>query len=414
MLVFYRIIVGLYGLVIRVISPWNKKASLWVAGRKSWRSELQSTINNFNQRPVWFHASSVGEFEQGRPIIEQLRQNYPDLPIVLTFFSPSGYELYKDLKLVDRVLYLPIDSPSNSRDFVSILNPRLAIFVKYEFWYFYFKELRSASIPFALVSAKLTPSHLFFKWYGKWYRRVLAFPNHYFVQDESTADLLEGIGISNFSVCGDTRIDRVNQIRQMEAPTIIEKFKNGELLVIGGSTWKTENQYLLEWFGGKENAPKLIVAPHEINEDRILKLVKRYGDSVIRYTQISDENEVQKARVLILDTVGLLSRLYRYADLAFIGGGFRDGIHNILEPAVFGTPVLFGPNHHKFHEAHDLIERGGAVSVDSYDSFKTQLELWLNNDQLRIQASDVCKTYVSENLGATQQILERIDEWMVD
>ena len=411
----YRLILKLYRLAISVSSFFNPKARLWIQGRKNWRRKLRSGIEKKPGNYVWIHASSVGEFEQGRPILELIRKQYPEFRILLTFFSPSGFEQFKNYEQADMVFYLPLDSPRNANAFIKIVQPKLAVFVKYEFWYFYFKTLRLADIPFVLISAKLSSKHVFFQWYGRWYKRVLKFPTMYFVQDMESEMLLKNEGVVQVDIAGDTRIDRVTQIVEAESElSRIEEFKNGKPLLILGSSWRTEEQYLAKYLHQLENQWKVIIAPHEVNE----KVIKRIMDSLPvpskRYSRWDSEKNLATDRVLVIDSIGLLSRVYRYADLAIIGGGFIDGIHNILEPSVFGVPSFFGPNYKKFNEANELIKLGGAFSFGSYEEFTTLLSEYTTDIKRREEASQVCSSYIQKNKGASIKIMNRLDEWLAN
>ncbi len=399
-------------MTIRVASAFVPKARSWVEGRKNWRSKIRAEQGAFQDRPIWVHVSSVGEFEQGKPVIEKLKERYPEKRIVLTFFSPSGYELLSDYEKADQVYYLPLDGRKSSHDFLNLVNPCLAVFVKYEFWYFYFKALSKRKIPFVLVSATLRPDQLFFKWYGSSYRKVLHFPNHFFVQDQQTQELLAGIGIMEVTVCGDTRIDRVAEVTLENEPLpAIEKFKGNNTLLVVGSSWAKEQDLMLQWLS-QESKPglKCIIAPHEINAERIKEYQKKLPLPSVRYTEIENlDEDWSDAPILLLDCVGILKRVYRYADFSLIGGGFADGIHNILEPAAFGVPMMFGPNYHKFVEAVELLQRGGAFSFQKDEAFFEEINSWSQSDELRQKKGAICHSFIEENQGATAKIMEVIN-----
>ncbi|UTW64462.1 3-deoxy-D-manno-octulosonic acid transferase [bacterium SCSIO 12741] len=409
----YSILVGSYGLFIRIASLFVPKARAWVEGRRNWRTVIGKEQNAFEDKPIWVHVSSVGEFEQGKPVIESLKERYPGKRIVLTFFSPSGYQLLSNYDQADQIYYLPLDGRRSAADFLDRVKPCLAIFVKYEFWYFYFKTLHQRSIPFVLISATLRPDQLFFKWYGSGYRRVLHFPNHYFVQDEQTQKLLLQIGKQEVTVCGDTRIDRVAEVTQENEPLpLIEKFKGEQPLLVVGSSWAKENELMVNWYKRQPDRNlKCIIAPHEINSSKIEELRKKLPIPSIRFTEIDEKRgEWQDAPILILDCIGILKRVYRYADFSVIGGGFIDGIHNILEPAAFGVPMMFGPNYHKFVEAVELIDRDGAFSFNQESEFINAMDAWSESAEIRSEKGKICLDFIRENQGATAKIIEVIGQ----
>lgn len=412
MKLIYSFVLSLYRFAITVASLFSPKAKQWIDGRKNWRKNLETKLSNLNSKPLWFHVSSVGEFEQGKPILEEFRKKFPNIPIVLTFFSPSGYELLKNTKEVDVVSYLPLDSAKNARDFIKIVNPRAAIFIKYEFWLFYFEELNKNSIPFTLISAKLRKDQLFFKWYGKGFSKVLHLPNYFFVQDLETKQLLNSIGQLNVMVTGDTRVDRVNSFLESQKELkIIEDFKCNRPILILGSAWAKEldfirvavNQKLLpEW--------KIIIAPHEINNSKIDSFRKTLNSDSVLYSENPSQSSLEKTNILIIDGIGILKYTYKYCDLALIGGGFIDGIHNILEPAAFGVPSVFGPNHHKFPEAEQLISRGGGFEVKNEKEFLVVLQQMTSEADSLKEASNKCSDFIANNKGATLEIMNKLKE----
>ncbi len=390
----------------------NPKAQHWVAGRKNWESKLLLALAD-NEKPViWIHASSTGEFEQGRTVLEGLSKKNSDHYFLLTFFSPSGYEVYKNYKYVDSVHYLPLDSASNAKRFISCVEPKLALFIKYEFWYYYFKELTDREVPLFLVSAIFNKDHMFFKWYGSLYRPVLQQPTMFFVQDEVTNDLLKQSEVKNTTITGDTRIDSVIEVReQMEGNASVEQFLLGTKAPVFGSYWEEEEKYLVNWLNSGIYLGKVIIAPHEIKEEQMTSLIESLQVKVLRYTQSDSWEDVDKAQVLIIDCVGILKQIYRYASWSFIGGGFVDGIHNILEPAVFGVPIIIGPNYQKFKEAIDLIEQGGVVSVNSYEDFIEESTKLMNSKTIE-ERSEICTRYIDNNKGATKKVLEYLNPYL--
>ena len=354
---------------------------------------------------IWFHAASLGEFEQGRPLMERIRQEYPSYGILLTFFSPSGYEVRKNYEGADVICYLPFDKPQNVKKFLDLANPCMAFFIKYEFWKNYLDELHSRNIPVFSVSSIFRPQQAFFKWYGKDYAKVLRSFNHLFVQNDESRDLLKGIGIEEVTVAGDTRFDRVLQIRQQAKDLpLVEAFKQGKLTFVAGSSWQPDEDLFIEYFNHHPEV-KLIIAPHVIGEDHLQQIIGKLEGKVVRYTQATLEN-VTDAHCLIIDCFGLLSSIYRYGEIAYIGGGFGAGIHNTVEAAVYGVPVIFGPNHQRFMEANDLIECGGAFSINDSNDLKALLNKLLSDKTFLQEAGNKAGTYVHSRAGATDIILK--------
>ena len=408
MTLLYRTGIFFYSLFIHIFSAFNEKARLFVRGRMNWEKILGQKIDP-KAKYIWFHCASLGEFEQGRPVIEDLKNRLPEYKVLLTFFSPSGYEIRKNYPLADVVAYLPMDTKHNAKAFLNIVQPEKVFFVKYEFWYFYFSELSKRKIPLYIISAIFRENQQFFKntpW-GKWYLKMLSQVEHLFVQNEKSGELLKTIGLSNFTVSGDTRFDRVAAIAKVskEIP-IVEKFMGNSMLLIAGSTWKPDEE-LLATFINQSNDIKFIIAPHEVsavNINRIHQLLKKPAISFSKVT----EAEIDRFQVLIIDSVGLLSSLYRYGNIAYIGGGFGVGIHNILEAATFGLPVIFGPNYKKFKEAVDLTFEGGAISISTFDELLQALNNLINKNAEREKTSDICKNYVAKNVGSTKVIIKKV------
>ncbi len=415
-MLLYRIFISLYPKLAWLISFSNKKAFQWHQGRKGLFNQLTQAFHNNKNPVIWMHSSSLGEYEQGLPIIESIRKEFPTHKIMVTFFSPSGYEVRKNDQLADYVFYLPMDSPSNANRFFNIVQPSLIIFIKYEFWYYYLKEAQERNIPLLLVSGIFRENQLFFKWYGGVYRKMLSFFNLLFVQNESSSALLKSIGLEEkIIVSGDTRFDRVLRIsRDFEPLVVIENFCTGHETLVAGSTW-TEDDEELDHFANTHLSVKCIIAPHDIGLDRITECTTLYKHSILfsaYITALQEGNPIPaETNVLIIDNMGLLSRLYQYASIAYIGGGFGDdGIHNILEPAVFGKPIIFGPVYDKYAEAEELIEFGGAFSIDNaLDLEKIIVEL-LENTEKNALASLVAKEYVESKAGATEKVMHIIHE----
>jgi len=399
----YHFGIAIYTLLIRFAALFNSKAKAWVRGRKGWRQELEEAFGE-NDNVAWFHAASLGEFEQGRPVMEAFGKQYPEYKILLTFFSPSGYLQKKDYEGADKVMYLPPDCRGNAKYFVEKLNPDIAVFIKYEFWYNYLSVLKKHQIPTVFISALFRNGQPFFKWYGGWFRKKLRSVDHFFVQDQISAENLKSIGIEKVTVSGDTRFDRVADIlkNKTENPDI-EKFCAGSKVVLAGSTWPPDEE-LLASLPGKLPELKLIIAPHEVTEERIRQLIKTLNIEVVRYTKDDPATWLNK-QVLVIDTIGVLSSIYRYADVAYIGGGFGSGLHNIQEPAVNGMPVIFGPKYHNFKEAVDLLKQGGAYTVSNKEELQSILGELLGDEAKYSSSCEISKNYMLENTGATERIM---------
>ena len=400
----YNIGIRTYTLAIRLASPFNEKAALWIKGRKNIQKKI-STVNKGSHRLVWFHAASLGEFEQGRPVMEALKKEQPDTRILLTFFSPSGYEIRKNYAGADYIYYLPADTPRNARHFIESVQPDAAVFVKYEYWYNYLNQLNKRHIPTYLISAIFRKEQPFFKTWGGLHRKMLHFFTRMFIQDEESARLLSSIGIQAFEQTGDTRFDRVKQIA--DTAQDIDKvthFLNGAPAVVCGSTWPPDEELLLDYINRDNTNFKLIIAPHEIGENHIRTILGKCQKKVIRYTQ--DEAGETDAKVLIIDCIGLLSSIYRYGKIAYIGGGFGVGIHNTLEAAVYGIPVIFGPRYQKFNEAVTLIQQGGAFSIHNKTELDELLDSLLQDQAITETAGRQALAYVNSQLGATAIIMK--------
>jgi len=395
----YNIGIYLYQFAIYIASFFNDKASKLRFGQRQAFQVLKGKIIP-NANYVWFHAASLGEFEQGRPVIEKLKLEQPDTKILLTFFSPSGYEVRKNYAGADIVCYLPLDTASNAKRFVKLVNPSKVIFIKYEFWPNYLLELQSAKVPVYSISAIFRPQQVFFKWYGQWYRNLLSTFKHIFVQDESSLQLLEKYEITNVSVAGDTRFDRVYDLfKQAKQLPLIADFCKGSKVLVAGSSWGKDEEILVRYQIEHPDL-KLILVPHEIHKAHIDAISELLDGKLIRYSEANSSN-IQSFNCLVVDAIGILSSIYRYATVAYIGGGFGVGIHNTLEAAVYGVPVVFGPNYQKFREARELIEVGGAFSISDYKTLEIQLDKLL----LDTNAGNCAGEYVKKNTGATELIM---------
>ena len=399
---------GLYNLAIRTYSLGvrtaalfgNSKAKLWVKGRHSFPE------GGGGEEPwVWFHAASLGEFEQGRPLIEALKERYPNLKITLSFFSPSGYEIRKNYPLADEVLYLPIDTPSNAQRWVKRHHYIAAFFIKYEFWFNNMRALSEQHIPLYYISLILRENHFFFKSYGTWFRKQLAHVTHFFAQDQDTCRLLNSIGYQNVTLCGDTRFDRVASIAKQAKPfPEVEAFISQRHCIIAGSTWPPDEKLLVPYLQHFPDDYCMIIAPHDISEKHIRQITDALDDYQL-YTELNSE---KRSKVLVLNTIGILSQLYQYARFVYIGGGFGANIHNIQEPVTFGCPVVFGPRHTTFKEAVDLVRLGGAFPVINQDELKHIFDRLINEESSYQAASMICKDYLASQLGATEAIMKRI------
>lgn len=403
----YNIAILLYGLIIRLVSVRHHKAKCWIRGREHLFERLEQTIDR-KARIVWVHVASLGEFEQGRPIIEELRRRHPEYKILLTFFSPSGYEIRKRYAGADYIFYLPLDTPRNVRSFLNMVNPEIVLFVKYEFWLNMLFELRRRKIRTYVVSAIFRRNSIFFRFYGGLWRTALESFETIFVQNEESKQLLAGLGFDNVLVTGDTRFDRVAEIaRQAKRIDIVERFKGLHRLFIAGSTWGPDEELLIPLMNANPLL-KFVIAPHEMEEARIEKLLAAAKHGAIRYTACNADTDFSDKQLLILDTMGMLSSVYGYASWGYIGGGFGVGIHNTLEAATFGLPIAFGPNYKKFKEACDLVTLGAAASIANYDELTAWFAPLRDDDEQLQKAGHIAKEYTLRHQGATDEILKTI------
>lgn len=414
MKIIYTSLIYLYLLAIRVASLFIPKAKIWIDGRKNIFEKLQaqlSTLNSQHQSPdfklIWFHCASLGEFEQGRPLMEKIKREQPSTKILLTFFSPSGYEIRKNYTGADFIFYLPMDTPSSAKKFIETVKPEIAIFVKYEFWFNYLNELKKQHVPTYLICGIFREDHYFFKSYGAWFRKQLNAFTHFYLQDEPSLNSLNSIGYHNATVAGDTRFDRVFEIsKNVKQIDIVRQFVADKKVFVAGSTWE-EDIKIISNFNFRIEGFKLIIAPHEIDETSIQTTIQQLNNStIVRYSQANEQN-IKDAEILIIDNIGMLSSLYQYGTIAFIGGGFGKNIHNILEPATFGLPIIFGPKYQNFNEAKQLIQLGGAFSVSSSEEFKKTVEHLSKPATLQNEAY-ISKKYVLSHIGATDKILKSI------
>lgn len=411
-LLFYSLFLLAFKAGIRIAALFHPKARKWVQGRHKIFERLEAAITP-GQQVVWMHCASLGEFEQGRPLLEALRTQYPSCKLLLTFFSPSGYEIRKNYPGADWVFYLPMDGPHNARRFLEIVQPSLVIFVKYEFWFYYLKKVKYRNIPLILVSALFWEKMSFFKWYGAMQRKMLSRFDQLFVQDVNSQKLLQNIGLGPITtISGDTRFDRVSAIaRQAASVPVVEQFTAHRPALIAGSTWPEDEILLHQVWQQMDNADlRLVIAPHDISENRINAIEKLFPQSIRYSATLKNGLPASDVPVLIIDNIGLLSSIYRYGMACYIGGGFGKGIHNTLEAAVYGKPLLFGPVFHKFKEAKDLIAAGAAFSITEPAQAIAHIQQWIQLPESRIKAGRAAEQYVDTSIGATRKILEFIQE----
>ena len=404
----YDIGIGLAGIILYLLSFFNGKISLFIKGRQQTFPLLEQAIER-KDRTLWFHCASLGEFEQGRPVIEQLTSRHPEHKVVLSFFSPSGYEVQKDYAFADVVVYLPLDSRRNARRFLELVHPDLAVFVKYEFWPNLLKEIRTREVQAVLISGIFRADQVFFRSYGAWMRKALDAFTHFFVQNEESQRLLNEIGIDQVTLSGDTRFDRVHAIlKQDNTLDFLEKFISDRKVLVAGSTWPRDEELLKDFINRREQEDiAYIIAPHQMDRERMRRLQKELTKKSLRYTDGVPDGETQ---VFLIDTIGLLTKIYSYADIAFVGGGFdKEGVHNVLEPAVFGTPIVIGPVYEKYQEAVDLVERGGCLVAHDQQEFNHLIDRLIMNKEFRKQVGKTCGNYILENTGSTQIIVDYLD-----
>lgn len=391
---------------VAVASLFNEKV------RKMWRGEREAfgvlgRSVDHNAKYAWFHASSLGEFEQGRPIMERLRREHPEYKILLTFFSPSGYEVRKNYEGADIICYLPLDTYYNARRFLNLVHPEVAFFIKYEFWWNYLHILKHRNVPVYSVSCIFRPNQVFFRWYGHTYSNVLKCFTRFFVQNDVSRQLLGSLGITDVDITGDTRFDRVLQIKsQARHLPLVEAFRQGHKVFVAGSSWPPDEDLFIRFFN-QHKEWKLIIAPHVIGEDHLRQIISKLQLKAVRYTEATEET-ARDAECLIIDCFGLLSSIYGYGDVAYVGGGFGVGIHNVLEAAVWDMPVIFGPNNERFQEARDLLASGGGRQVDGYEGFEKLMSAYISDDNVRRADGEKAGSYVKAKAGATDKILAAV------
>ena len=402
----YSIAIYMYALAVVLVSPFHKKARLMVKGQWQTFRILHKKIRR-DEMYVWFHAASLGEFEQGRPLMERLRREHPEYKILLTFFSPSGYEVRKNYEGADVVCYLPFDTPGNVHSFLRLARPCMAFFIKYEFWNNYLHACRRKKIPVYSVSSIFREEQVFFRWYGRSYSDVLRCVTHFYVQNEASRDLLARKGITNVTVVGDTRFDRVIDIsRQAKQLPLVAAFKQDAKVLVAGSSWAPDEDLIIPYFNAHPEM-KLVLAPHVVSEEHLKEIEGKLQRPSVRYTQAKAE-DVAKADCLIIDCYGLLSSIYRYGEMAYVGGGFGVGIHNVPEAAVYGIPVVIGPNNQKFREAQDLLRMGGCLEVADAGSYRQAMDRLLSDDAFREERGRIAGQYIEHNAGASEVIFRSV------
>jgi 3-deoxy-D-manno-octulosonic-acid transferase len=408
MLFLYNLAIHLAGFFLRIIALFSPKIKLFVEGRKNVFSILEEKIKA-EDKTIWFHSASLGEYEQGLPVIEKVKEKYPQHKIIVTFFSPSGYEVRKNNTAADVTVYLPLDSKSNAKRFLKLVHPELAFFIKYEFWLNYLKELEKSKTPTYLISGIFRDNQVFFKWYGGFYRKALNAFTYFFVQNEKSKQKVESLGFKNVIISGDTRFDRVNAILERDNRLdYVENFKNGQLTIVIGSSWPKDEILIAEYINQAPDNVKFIIAPHNIKPDQISDLLSKITKPTVLFSE-KENKDLSTYNVFIIDTIGILTKIYSYGTIAYVGGGFGNpGIHNILEPATFGIPIVIGPNYSNFAEAVDLVGIGGCMPISTNTELKAIFDRLLNDKNFLAEKSEICRSFIQNNKGATETIMKRI------
>lgn len=413
MLFIYNLVVLFVAQILKILALFSSKMKLFVEGRKSVFQTLKDKIHP-EDKVFWFHAASLGEYEQGLPVIEKIKSQFPQYKIVITFFSPSGYEVRKNNAIADVTVYLPLDTKANAQQFLDVVHPEKVFFIKYEFWPNYLHELKQRNISTYLISGIFREKQVFFKWYGGFYRNALKTFDYFFVQNEKSKILLQSIGFTNVKVSGDTRFDRVVAILEKDNfLDFIEQFKNNQTTIVIGSSWPKDEELLVNFINQAADNVKFIIAPHNIKDEQINSLYKQIKKTKFKYSNYEIETlrkpRLENYQVFIIDTIGILTKIYSYADIAYVGGGFGNpGVHNILEPATFGIPIVIGPNYSHFAEATALVGMEGCVSVKNQSELNEAFDLLLQNEDERYEKGHICSTFVQMNKGATNAILKYI------
>lgn len=408
MLFIYNFINTIVGFFLKIIALFNPKMKLFIEGRKTIFSTLSQKIN-VSDKTIWFHAASLGEYEQGLPVIEKIKEKHPHHKIVLTFFSPSGYEVRKNNTVADTTVYLPMDTKGNAKKFLKLVHPEMAFFIKYEYWPNYLNELKKSKTPTYLISGIFRENQVFFKWYGGFYQKALDTFSYFFVQNETSKNLLSQLGKTNIAISGDTRFDRVAAILEKDnSLDFIENFKNNTTTIVIGSSWPKDEELLINYINSTTQNVKFIIAPHNIKTDQIQNLKNSISKKTVLFTEKENKNLADYS-VFIIDTIGILTKIYSYADIAYVGGGFGNpGVHNLLEPATFGVPIVIGPNYSHFAEATALVALKGCLSILNQEELDAGFDNLITNTSQRKNQGTICKEFVSDNKGATTTILKQI------
>lgn len=419
MLFLYSIVTQIVQFLLPIFGFFSPKMKLFVNGRKSVFATLEQKINS-SDKTIWFHAASLGEYEQGLPVMEKIKEKFPNHKIVVTFFSPSGYEVRKNNSIANATVYLPLDTKTNAKKFLKLVHPEMVFFIKYEFWPNYLNELKKSNVTTYLISGIFRENQAFFKWYGGFYRKALKTFDYFFVQNESSKTLLQSLGFQNVKISGDTRFDRVVSILERDnSLDFIEQFKDNKTTIVIGSSWPKDEELLINYINQASEDIKFIIAPHNIKQEQIANLKSQISKKTILFSE-KDEilkqhfdcaqcDKLSEYQVFIIDTIGILTKIYSYADIAYVGGGFGNpGVHNLLEPATFGIPIIVGPNYSHFAEAIALVHQEGCVSVKNQNELNEAFDNLISNEDIRHEKGHICETFVQMNKGATQTIMNHI------
>ena len=412
MFFLYNLLVHFVGFLLKIVAYFNPKMKLFIEGRKNVIEQIKQKISS-KDKTIWFHAASLGEFEQGIPVIEKIKTKFPNHKIIVTFFSPSGFEVRKNNSIADLTIYLPLDTNQNAKQFLDLIHPDIVFFIKYEYWPNYLNELKNRKIKTYLISGIFRKNQVFFKWYGGFYRNCLKTFDFFFVQNESSKKLLQSLGYQNIKISGDTRFDRVVSILERDnSLDFIDEFKNNTTTIVVGSSWPKDEELVVNFINNSPENVKFIIAPHNIKSEQILDLQKSITKNSILYSdsvQTEHSPSLQEYNVFIIDTIGILTKIYSYADIAYVGGGFGNpGVHNILEPATFGIPIIIGPNYSHFAEAIALVNMDGCISISNQNDLQDAFSNLIFNKDIRLEKGHICSTFVQMNKGATSIILDHI------
>lgn len=410
MLFLYNITVLFTDFLLKRLGIFSSKMKLFVNGRKSVFGTLEQKINS-SDKTIWFHAASLGEYEQGLPVMEKIKEKFPNHKIVVTFFSPSGYEVRKNNSIADATVYLPLDTKSNAKCFLKLVHPEMVFFIKYEFWPNYLNELKKSNVTTYLISGIFRENQAFFKWYGGFYRKALKTFEYFFVQNESSKKLLQSLGFQNIKISGDTRFDRVVAILERDnSLDFIANFKDNKTTIVIGSSWPKDEEILINYINQSHENIKFIIAPHNIKEEQISNLKSQITKKTVLFSE-KNNTDLSNFNVFIIDTIGILTKIYSYADIAYVGGGFGNpGVHNLLEPATFGIPIIVGPNYSHFAEATALVHQEGCISINNQNELNEAFDNLISNEDIRHEKGHICETFVQMNKGATQTIMSHIQQ----